>query len=120
MKLRIQGNSIRVRLTQTEVNYLGEGGECVSNLDFPNGNRLSYRLSVAAELGCHFSDNIITVSLAETAVKGWATSYQVGIKGDLSLENGDKLSILVEKDFQCLSERAEDESDLFPNPKESH
>ena len=120
MKLRIQGNSIRVRLTQTEVNKLGEGGECISHLDFPNGHRLSYRLSVATALACDFSDNLITVALPETAVKGWATTDQVGIKGDLNLENGDELSILVEKDFQCLTERAEDESDLFPNPKESH
>ena len=120
MKLRIQGNSIRVRLTQTEVNNLGEGIDCISHLDFPNGNRLSYRLSVATALACDFSDNVITVSLPKTAVKAWATTDQVGIKGDLNLENGDKLSILVEKDFQCLTERAEDESDLFPNPKESH
>lgn len=120
MKLRIQGNSIRVRLTQTEVNRLGEGLDCISQLDFPNGHRLSYQISVAAELACTFSDSVITVSLPENEVKGWATSDQVGIKGDLSLENGDKLSILVEKDFKCLTERAEDESDLFPNPKESH
>lgn len=120
MKLRIQGNSIRFRLSQTEVRNLGEGIHCIGNLDFPSGNRLSYRLSIGAKLVCDFSDNLITISLPETAVKAWATTDQVGIKGELNLENGDKLSILVEKDFQCLTERAEDESDLFPNPKESH
>ncbi|WP_323756144.1 DUF7009 family protein [Roseivirga sp.] len=120
MKLRIQGNSIRVRLTQTEVNQLGEGIDCISHLDFPNSSSLNYRLSVATVLGCKFSDNLITISLPETEVRGWATSDHVGIEGDLTLENGDKLSILVEKDFKCLTERAEDESDLFPNPKESH
>ena len=44
----------------------------------------------------------------------------MGISDDLFLENEDKLSILVEKDFKCLTDRSEDESDMFPNPKESH
>lgn len=120
MKLRIQGNSIRFRLTQTEVSNLGEGIDCKSKLAFPRGNSLVYGLTVDSEMSSYFSENEITVSLPLNEVRAWATSDQVGIKGDLNLENGDKLSILVEKDFQCLTERAEDESDLFPNPNENH
>lgn len=120
MKLRIQGNSIRFRLTQTEVNSFGLNDACMEKVEFPDGNTLIYRLTMGHELSSSFSNNVIAIILPETAVESWIKSDQVGITGDLSLENGDNLSILVEKDFKCLTERSEDESDLFPNPKESH
>ncbi len=48
----------------------------------------------------------------------WATTNQVSIRGEQQLEDGSTLGILVEKDFQCLTEREdEDESDMFPNPQ---
>ncbi|MFT5833421.1 MAG: hypothetical protein ACI97N_001048, partial [Cognaticolwellia sp.] len=42
---------------------------------------------------------------------------QVGFKYEMPLENGEILSLLLEKDFVCLDERGEDESDNYPNPK---
>lgn len=120
MKLRIQGNSIRFRLTQTEVNNFGLADACMGKVEFPDGNTLIYRLTTASELCSSFKNNVITITLPETEVESWIKSDQVGISGNLILENEDKLSILVEKDFKCLTERAEDESDMFPNPKESH
>lgn len=120
MKLRIQGNSIRFRLTQTEVNNFGQDDACMSKVEFPGGSTLIYRLTTASELSSNFRNNVITIALPETETESWIKSDQVGISGDLTLENEDKLSILVEKDFKCLTERSEDESDLFPNPKESH
>ncbi|MBO3697586.1 hypothetical protein [Roseivirga sp. E12] len=120
MKLRIQGNSIRLRLTQTEVSNFGKEGVCSARLEFPNGKSLTYRLVTQAELGSYFNDEVITINLPQASVESWIESDQVGIKGELPLENGDKLSILVEKDFKCLTARSEDESDMFPNPKESH
>lgn len=120
MKLRIQGNSIRFRLTQSEVTDFGKKGSCLAVVQFPNSDDLTYQLTIADEMDSSFSDNQISICLPEASVKSWIQSDQVGIKGELPLENGDKLSILVEKDFKCLTERAEDESDMFPNPRESH
>ena len=120
MKLRIQGNSIRFRLTQTEVSNCGEADACIGKVEFPDGNTLIYRLTTGSELSSSFKDNVITISLPEMEVENWATSDQVGISGDLTLEDESKLSILVEKDFKCLTERGEDESDMFPHPKKRH
>lgn len=120
MKLRIQGNSLRFRLTQTEVSNFGQADACMGKVAFPDGNTLNYQLTSGSKLSSDFSNNIITIALPETQVESWIKSDQVGISGNLTLENGDKLSILVEKDFKCLTDRAEDESDMFPNPKESH
>jgi hypothetical protein len=47
----------------------------------------------------------------------WAASEQVSIEGEQTLDDGEKLSILVEKDFACLAPRpGEDESDMYANP----
>jgi hypothetical protein len=51
-------------------------------------------------------------------VLAWASSEQVSITGEQQHNNGDKLVILVEKDFACLAPReGEDESDMFPHPQ---
>ena len=56
--------------------------------------------------------------LPESSVRAWANSEQVSIIGEQQHKNGDKLDILVEKDFSCLTPReGEDESDMFPHPK---
>ncbi|MEZ4932033.1 MAG: hypothetical protein R2788_07940 [Saprospiraceae bacterium] len=49
----------------------------------------------------------------------WSRSDEVGLEDDMPLGDGNALHILVEKDFKCLTERSEDESDLFPNPNEN-
>ncbi len=120
MKLRILGNSIRFRLSQTEVEQMGERGFCEEKVKFPGGNEMAYRVSKGSRLQADFMNNAISIVLSEAEVDQWVNSGQVSIKGNLALENEDKLSILVEKDFQCLTDRGEDETDLFPNPKESH
>ena len=120
MKLRIQDNSIRFRLSQSEVTNFGIDGAVMGKVEFPGGNTLVYRLTQAPILSGNLINNIVTIALPEQKVQEWLNTDQVGIKGNLTLENEDNLSILVEKDFKCLTERGEDESDLFPNPKESH
>jgi len=120
MKIRIQNNSIRLRLSQTEVKNFGIEGACMGKTEFANANTLVYRLTKAAELNAIITNNVITIVLPEAEVKSWLTTDQVSIQGNITLENEDILSILVEKDFKCLTERSEDESDLFPNPNEEN
>ena len=57
------------------------------------------------------------IRLPETLVLAWVTTEQVSIQGEQILDDGEKLSILVEKDFACLAPRSgEDESDMFAHP----
>ena len=48
----------------------------------------------------------------------WANSQKISLENNMSIGNGLALKILIEKDFKCLTERGEDESDLFANPNE--
>ena len=44
MKLRLQGNSLRLRLTRSEVMYLCEAGMVEESVDFGIGTGLIYRI----------------------------------------------------------------------------
>lgn len=125
MKLRIRDNSIRLRLSQTEVKEIAEGRLVQSTVQFARGARLHYVLEPAlgiATLEARYEDHRITVLVPTAMAKHWANSDEVSLKADVPIE-GDELFILVEKDFQCLKPRVhekEDESDLFINPNEAH
>ena len=122
MKLRIRDNSVRLRLTQTETETLNTQGVVTARTRFPGGRSLEYAdVSSPASVtpAVHFSENRLTVRLPETIVLAWATSEQVSMQGEQRLEDGDIVSILVEKDFRCLAPReGEDESDMFTHPQE--
>ena len=120
MKLRIRDNSVRLRLTRGEVDVLRDNGIVQARTAFPGGREFLYEVEsspASVNPGAFLSDSKVTVRLPESAVLAWANSEQVSIVGDQQHKNGDKLDILVEKDFACLAPReGEDESDMFPHP----
>ena len=118
MKLRIRGDSLRLRLTQGEVRSLRETGSVVQTTRFGPGNTLTYALVTEprGEIVARFDAGRIEVALPLTAATAWADGDEVGLRMDQTFENGE-LSILVEKDFQCLAPRSgEDDDDAFPHP----
>lgn len=119
MKLRIKGNSIRLRLTQGDVAKLINDGKISEIVEFgsePNQN-FHYELlksETAETVAAGFANGAISISIPQNAAENWANSDEIGIS---SGENS-KVKILIEKDFACLTTRAgEDESDNFPHPK---
>ena len=118
MKLRIRGNSIRLRLTQSEVEAINNIGLVKEKTEFPNGQNFVYSLSVAENLkniSAEFSDGNMQILLPKEIAENWANSEVVGISAEV-----ESLKILVEKDFKCLTPRAGDEdTDTFPHPKEN-
>ena len=126
MKLRIKGNSLRLRLAQQEVLQLKEKGIVQETIKFGIGepNQLKYiiRKSVDQEIKAYFNQNRMLVEIPDAMAMEWATTAQVGLEHTMSINEEEDLYILIEKDFKCLQPRPnEDESDLFTNPsKESH
>ncbi len=121
MKLRIRDNSVRLRLTPTEVDALRQEGLVSARTDFPGGREFRYEIEsspASVTPAAFLSDNVLTVRLPETSVLAWATTEQVSIKGEQLLDEGENLTIIVEKDFSCLAPReGEDESDMYPHPQ---
>ena len=121
MKLRIRDNSVRLRLMRGEVDALQECGEVFASTSFPGSRKLHYRIEsspASVRAAAFFSDNTLTVRLPEAEVVAWATTDQVSIHDEQTLDDGECLQILVEKDFVCLTTReGEDESDMYPHPE---
>ena len=121
MKLRVLDNSIRLRLTRSEVEQAQRDGLVKSTVPFAGMNSFDYILEsspATVKTEAHLSSNVITVRVPESEIDAWAGSDQVSIAAQQVLDDGGKLKILVEKDFACLAPREdEDESDMFPHPQ---
>ena len=120
MKLRIRDNSIRLRLTRTEVEAVRNDGLVRGHVQFAGSNAFDYVLEsspATVRPEAHVSNNVLTVRVPQLDIRQWAESENVSIESEQNLDDGGHLKILVEKDFACLAPRAgEDESDMFPNP----
>jgi len=120
MKLRIKGNTIRFRLTQTEVDNLA-AGSVEDKTQFPAENSLVYRIKSDEKFEISFNKGMVAISVPSIIIKEWATTNQIEISNSFELANTEQLEISIEKDFKCLTERPkEDESDMYPNPLEKH
>lgn len=123
MKLRIHRNSIRLRLSQTDIAEFERTGLCSEELLFTNSS-LKYILKQAAEEDqlkeptVDLQVNAVIVTVPFVMGRKWVNSDEVGFHNKAhEHEDSQEISILVEKDFQCLHKRPmEDESDSFPNP----
>ena len=120
MKLRILANSIRLRLTRSEVQAASSEGLVRGRVRFAGSNAFDYVLEsspATVKPEAHFSNNVLTVRVPVMDIRKWAESDQVSIRSEQGLDDGGQLNILVEKDFACLAPRdGEDESDMYPHP----
>ena len=115
MKLRIQGNSLRLRLTQKEVLRLHDCGRVESSIEFAPGRTLAYALEGSphrTSVTASFDGGTILVAAPAPLITEWAEGDQVSIAG--SLQAG--VQLLIEKDFQCLHKPDQRDPDAYPNP----
>lgn len=119
MKIRIKGNSLRLRLSQTEVANFNKRGFCEDSISFGD-NKIVYRLqrSDIDHVKARYAQGLISIGVPVELGKKWATEEtMVGFEHYQDIGNDEQLFILIEKDFACLTSRPnEDESDNFPNP----
>jgi hypothetical protein len=112
MKIRIKGNSLRYRLTKSDIDCFSGNGYIEETIYF-GSQKLIYALQryQADELTADFSDQKIALYVPDYMAKEWATTDRVGFEN-----NNGPLYLLIEKDFKCLDNVAEDQSDNYPNP----
>jgi 3-methyladenine DNA glycosylase Mpg len=113
MKLRIRGNSLRLRLSRSEVTQLADSGRVEDAIAF-GPSKLTYVLTTSDvdHVGATYESNRIVVTLPKERAQKWTASDEVGI------ESKGELAILVEKDWSCLEPReGEDDGDAFPHPE---
>ena len=122
MKLRIRGNSIRLRLTKSDIALFAAAGTVEERVEFGFAKpALCYRLERIPDedtTRARFEDACLSISIPAADADNWIESEQVGIEATQPIDNEKVLRILVEKNFACLAERVnEDDSDAFTNPR---
>jgi Family of unknown function (DUF7009) len=121
MKLRIKGNSLRLRVSPSEVARLLKQ-DCLEETIYfgPHRNaRLTYALQqepTVSTLTVEYIENRVTVLIPTDQANTWGFTDQVGIAEDISLGELGILAVLIEKDFACQDRSEEDNQDTFANP----
>ena len=122
MKLRINGNSIRLRLLRSEVSTFFATGRFEHTIHFaPSDDAfLTYGLEHEADLAnvvVPHKQSEVTIVLPRQQAISWAETDQIGIHSAVNLGDRGVLDVIVEKDFACLDPSDADNHDTFPNPQ---
>ncbi len=116
MKIRIKGNTVRYRLSKSEVLQLKEKGfveECTQFLE----NTFCYKLCAKiglVNLEVEYLANTITMFIPENEALFWYDTDKITYK---NIFKG--LTLILEKDFMCLDHSDEDQSDNYVNPNKT-
>jgi hypothetical protein len=121
MKLRLQSNSIRLRLKKGEVERLAKAGSVKEKIVFGSNSDdiFQYVLESSGALSsiqATLTKRGILVQVPAATVFDWAKSEHVGIETVVPIGGGKQLQVLIEKDFACLNGPEEQNADTFPNP----
>jgi hypothetical protein len=112
MKLRIEGNSVRLRVKKSDLEKLKKDGIVRESVAFLKGFHLYYELKTDTKIKtieASFSSGTIAVSIPLSMSDAWIDTEQVGLEN--TAENG--FYVLIEKDFPCKTRVDEDKNDLF-------
>jgi hypothetical protein len=122
VKLRIKGDSLRLRLTQGEMRALAEQGAVEDRVAFPGGAALRYRLRTdnnTDTISASYGSNLIEIIVPGPLAERWCGTDLVTLSASQATASGE-LRVVLEKDWACLAPReGEDESDNFPHPDSS-
>ncbi len=119
MKLRIKGNTVRLRLTRSEVTTVGEGGRVQEITLFGPQAQFCYTLEAvdSPQVEAEYNNNTLTIRVPRAMANDWATTDLVGISAEQKIAENVSLQLIIEKDFACLSPRGEEDSDTFEHPQ---
>ncbi|WP_254411625.1 DUF7009 family protein [Dyadobacter diqingensis] len=121
MKIRIQGNSIRIRLSKPEVDKLANEGVVEEKTSFGTTS-FGYRLKKSetiTSLSASYENDRITMEVPASLLLEWPTNNVVGFDENVQISETETLYLLLEKDFKCLDNTTEDQSDNFDNPNKT-
>jgi hypothetical protein len=121
MKLRLQFNSIRLRLKRSEVEQLTRVGRVEEGIVSGSSDDAAFHYILEATPAVSSPQATVTargivVRVPTRDAARWASSDEVGIEGNQSAGGQATLRILIEKDFACIDGPEEQNADTFPHP----
>ena len=120
MKLRIQDNSIRVRLSIEELEELKNRKETFM-VSYLGPSPLTTRI-IAVEDGSKvsFNGDEIRLFLTAKSISDLYNSDKEGIYLCHQVTDSIRVSLSIEKDYKCIGREDQLNEGLYPNPKEEY
>ncbi len=121
MKIRIKGNSIRIRLSKSETALFAAKGYLEERTDFGNSDFI-YTVKSTEDniMSADFINGNITMHVPRHLITQWIASNLVALDYNMPVNNDKTLYLILEKDFKCIDAViTEDQSDYFENPAKS-
>jgi hypothetical protein len=124
MKLRIRGNSIRVRVDRKDLADLLDRGRVLDVLRFGPGSTHTFTSAVVIGTAppgrprADYAGGLLVVTINPIDAEVWAAGDRVGFDHEQAVDGG-TVRVILEKDFACLDRPAGDEAEdawAFPNP----
>ena len=106
MKLRLDRNTIRLRLDEADVARLTRGESLAHAIEFgprPE-DRFTYELKLddaCIEMAASLQDRGIVIRIPAAMAVSWAEGAEIGIEGGQFVDDDRMLGVLLEKDLRC-------------------
>lgn len=109
MKLRLEENSLRLRLSEDEVRHFAATGQVAYTIVFgpAPGQTLRYSLErlpqgdLATAVQVRYEAGALSIEVPEGMARNWTDTENIGFKAQVLVAEGQELRILVEKDLDC-------------------
>lgn len=121
MKIRIKGNSVRIRLSRSEVARITTVGYVEERTQFVN-NAFIYalqRTDEGTELSADYEAGKMTMHVPKSLIQDWDVNDIITFDNHMKISDTEELYLLLEKDFQCLDQTTEDQTDNYINPNKT-
>lgn len=118
MKVRVHKNSLRFRLNRSDVEQIRQTEICSEALQFGAGSKLTFTLEASSHcrtISAEYRDGSVRIYIPLGLARLWADSDHSLVQEPAK---SGELSVVIEKDFQCLhgDASASEDADAYPNP----
>jgi hypothetical protein len=126
MKLRIRGQSLRLRLAQPDLATLQAHGRIDDAVVFGPGSGQQFAYGIvlsprAEATDLRYEPGRLTVVLPQAQATAWAYADATTLEASLPVAGQRDLKLVIEKDFACRAPRAaEEDAGAFANPLPGH
>ena len=112
MKLRLKGNTLRLRLDQEDLTRFAAEGRVEATTKFGDDTVFRYVLRASSQangLTARATPGQIAVHVPAALADEWTQTDRVGLEAQQPVGEGQALRILVEKDLGCQHRSAHEE-----------
>lgn len=101
MKLRLEHNCVKLRLSKEEINKLKSEKKIAEFIHIERNNAFEYGVWIYDGENCmvNFNNHSLRVHIPSTLAGKWFTANQIGIREIINAEDGKQILLVVEEDL---------------------